>query len=334
MEDRYFCIPVFPYFLPAAINVLHVFFVVVAVDASAAGEGQLEISINEGEVPNHVQVVGGGRCLVSFTPEQAKPHYIDIKFNGETVNGCPFVCSVADTSRVLLNLSNLGEWLEIYAAAFRKQTISVWNTHTHTNACVWMHIWIGAFREFCSHSAFVTFILHACMYFNLISELIPVDRSSSFHITVSGGGAAELAVSVRGPQGELPVRISGDVQTGFTAEFTPTSVGAHTINVEYNGYAVQVGCRLPSRIEAYTSLISFCANLIRKESAFVNNGGFEFVQQTWATKYETWKLIVLSSYVMSFNILKMYFFVRVTLAEWSQHAEAFILFCIKIVYIL
>ena len=65
------------------------------VDASAAGEGQLEISINEGEVPNHVQVVGGGRCLVSFTPEQAKPHLIDIKFNGETVIGCPFVCLLA-----------------------------------------------------------------------------------------------------------------------------------------------------------------------------------------------------------------------------------------------
>lgn len=57
------------------------------VDASQAGEGQLEISINEGEVPNHVQVVGGGRCLVSFTPEQTKPHLIDIKFNGETVTG-------------------------------------------------------------------------------------------------------------------------------------------------------------------------------------------------------------------------------------------------------
>lgn len=28
----------------------------ISVDASAAGEGQLEISINEGEVPNHVQV--------------------------------------------------------------------------------------------------------------------------------------------------------------------------------------------------------------------------------------------------------------------------------------
>ncbi|BFG06400.1 filamin-B [Drosophila madeirensis] len=147
------------------------------VDASAAGEGQLEISINEGEVPNHVQVVGGGRCLVSFTPEQAKSHLIDIKFNGETVRGCPFVCAVADTSRVLLNLTNL--------------------------------------------------------------ELIPVNRPSSFHITVSGGGAAELAVSVRGPLGELPVRVTGDIHAGFTAEFTPTSVGGHSINVEYNGFAVQ-----------------------------------------------------------------------------------------------
>ncbi|XP_037903805.1 filamin-B isoform X3 [Hermetia illucens] len=147
------------------------------VDASAAGEGQLEISINEGEVPNHVQVVGGGRCLVSFTPEQAKPHLIDIKFNGETVRGCPFVCSVADTSRVMLNLSNL--------------------------------------------------------------ELIALNRPASFHITVSGGGAAELAVSVRGPHGELPVRVTGDIHAGFTAEFTPTSVGGHTINVEYNGYPVQ-----------------------------------------------------------------------------------------------
>lgn len=57
------------------------------VDASDAGEGQLEISINEGEVPNHVTVVGGGRCLVSFTPEHVKPHMIDIKFNSETVIG-------------------------------------------------------------------------------------------------------------------------------------------------------------------------------------------------------------------------------------------------------
>ncbi|XP_060517037.1 filamin-C [Cylas formicarius] len=147
------------------------------VDASQAGEGQLEISINEGEVPNHVQVVGGGRCLVSFTPDQAKPHLIDIKFNGETVRGCPFVCSVSDTSRVTLTLSHL--------------------------------------------------------------ELIPVNQPSSFHMGVTGGGAAELAVAVRGPSGELPVKVIGDIHAGFTAEFTPMQVGAHHITVDYNGRPVQ-----------------------------------------------------------------------------------------------
>ncbi|XP_076270429.1 filamin-type immunoglobulin domains fbug isoform X3 [Rhynchophorus ferrugineus] len=147
------------------------------VDASQAGEGQLEISINEGEVPNHVQVVGGGRCLVSFTPDQAKPHLIDIKFNGETVRGCPFVCAVADTSRVTLSLSHL--------------------------------------------------------------ELVPVNQPSSFHMGVAGGGAAELAVAVRGPVGELPVKVTGDIHSGFTAEFTPTQVGAHQISVDYNGRPVQ-----------------------------------------------------------------------------------------------
>ncbi|XP_057668388.1 filamin-A isoform X2 [Diorhabda carinulata] len=147
------------------------------VDASQAGEGQLEISINEGEVPNHVQVVGGGRCLVSFTPDQAKPHLIDIKFNGETVRGCPFVCPVSDTSRVTLSLTHL--------------------------------------------------------------ELIPVNQPSSFHMGVAGGGAAELAVAVRGPIGELPVKVTGDIHSGFTAEFTPIQVGAHQISVDYNGRPVQ-----------------------------------------------------------------------------------------------
>ncbi|XP_047736004.1 filamin-A [Hyalella azteca] len=147
------------------------------VDASQAGEGQLEISINDGEVPNHVQVLGGGRCLVSFTPDAAKTHTIDIKFNGETVRGCPFRCRVADTSRVSLTLRHL--------------------------------------------------------------ELVPLGRPAAFNIAVDGGGSAELTVTVRTPsQSTLPVRVSGSVKAGFTAEFTPDEVGAHTIIVNYNDSAV------------------------------------------------------------------------------------------------
>ena len=77
-------------------------------DASRAGEGQLEISINDGDVPNAVQVrnstfspfllrffykkyfekvLGGGKCLVTYTPEQAITHEIEVTFNGEQVTG-------------------------------------------------------------------------------------------------------------------------------------------------------------------------------------------------------------------------------------------------------
>lgn len=71
-------------------------------------------------------------------------------------------------------------------------------------------------------------------------ELIAVGTPSTFQLTVRGGGAAELAVAVRGPRGELPVRVTGDAHTGFTAEFTPHAVGPHTITVDYNGHPVQV----------------------------------------------------------------------------------------------
>ena len=57
------------------------------VDASRAGEGQLEISINDGDVPNAVQVLGGGKCLVTYTPEEAITHEIEVTFNDEQVSG-------------------------------------------------------------------------------------------------------------------------------------------------------------------------------------------------------------------------------------------------------
>lgn len=134
---------------------------------------------------------------MSFTPEQPKPHLIDIKFNGETVRGCPFECSVADTSRVTLNLSNL-ELIPL------------------------------------NHPA--TFLITVRKISNEIFPKICNDDLQQ----VSGGGAAELAVSVRSPHGELPVRVTGNIHSGFTAEFSPVHVGAHTINVDYNGYPVHV----------------------------------------------------------------------------------------------
>ena len=52
-----------------------------------AGEGQLEIMINKGSVPNSVRMIRKGVYQVSFVPRGPQPHTVDIKFNGELAPG-------------------------------------------------------------------------------------------------------------------------------------------------------------------------------------------------------------------------------------------------------
>lgn len=61
--------------------------VIPTVDAVNAGKGQLEISVNQGKVPNNVQMQGAGRCLVTFIPQYPGTYVIDVTFNGEQVEG-------------------------------------------------------------------------------------------------------------------------------------------------------------------------------------------------------------------------------------------------------
>lgn len=42
------------------------------------------------------QVLGGGKCLVTFTPEQAITHEIEVMFNNDQVPGSPYLCRVLE----------------------------------------------------------------------------------------------------------------------------------------------------------------------------------------------------------------------------------------------
>lgn len=56
------------------------------VDASKAGEGQLEVAINDGLVPNQVKALGSSKFLFMFTPKTTDPHTVSIKFNGNLLS--------------------------------------------------------------------------------------------------------------------------------------------------------------------------------------------------------------------------------------------------------
>lgn len=57
------------------------------IDASNAGEGQLEIAVNDGTVKNNVKQIKAGQYAVSFLPTKQDNYSIDIRFNQEVVPG-------------------------------------------------------------------------------------------------------------------------------------------------------------------------------------------------------------------------------------------------------
>ncbi len=57
------------------------------IDGSKAGEGQLEVNINNGLVPNQVKALGNSKFHFTFIPILNEPHIISIKFNGHQLSG-------------------------------------------------------------------------------------------------------------------------------------------------------------------------------------------------------------------------------------------------------
>ena len=57
------------------------------VDAATAGEGQLEVAINDGLVANQVKALGNSKFLFTFLPKTTDPHIVSIKFNGQSLPG-------------------------------------------------------------------------------------------------------------------------------------------------------------------------------------------------------------------------------------------------------
>jgi hypothetical protein len=57
------------------------------VDASQAGIGQLEISVENGKIPCTFTSQGNLKFVPTFTPREAGQHNVTIKFNGIEVAG-------------------------------------------------------------------------------------------------------------------------------------------------------------------------------------------------------------------------------------------------------
>ncbi|XP_052106413.1 filamin-A-like isoform X2 [Mytilus californianus] len=72
------------------------------IDVTSAGEGQLEIMVNNGNLPNTVEMENAGVYKIAFIPEQAGKQYVDINFNREPLPDSPFTCMALDMTGALV----------------------------------------------------------------------------------------------------------------------------------------------------------------------------------------------------------------------------------------
>ncbi|XP_061194597.1 filamin-C-like isoform X3 [Saccostrea echinata] len=68
------------------------------IDVTRAGEGQLEIMVNNGNLRNTVDMERAGVYRITFTPEEAGRQYVNINFNSEGLPGSPFSCLAVDAA--------------------------------------------------------------------------------------------------------------------------------------------------------------------------------------------------------------------------------------------
>jgi len=235
------------------------------VDASQAGEGQLEISINDGEVPNHVQVLGGGRCLVHFTPELPKPHTIDIRFNGEAVPDCPFVCRVSDTSQVTVSLAHLelmpvGEGamfhIQVDTTDNAELAVSVQGPKTDLPVKVAGNVKNGFTAEFLPEEVGAyticveyngipvggtPFVGKAFDASNVLVSPIPwgtIGKALQFTVDASKAGEGNLEITISARGRNIPTQVHPQGSARFAVSFVPLEAIDHIINITFNKESV------------------------------------------------------------------------------------------------
>lgn len=147
------------------------------IDVTRAGEGQLEIMVNKGNIRNSVDMERTGVYRISFTPEEAGRQFVDISFNDEALPGSPFTCVAVGG----ISVSGL-------------------------------------------------------------KSTLPANKLTTFTIETPSQGSSEFSavVDITTPNGNrIPARIMSQSDGSFKVEWTPTSTGRHTVEVQYAGRMIE-----------------------------------------------------------------------------------------------
>ncbi|XP_067668832.1 filamin-A-like isoform X1 [Haliotis asinina] len=239
------------------------------VDASAAGEGTLEIAVsaNGRNIPNQARALGGGRFEVSFVGREATRHKAVLTYNGEHIPGSPFLVDFMDASHITAT----GEGLSLVPC--HRQT------HFTVNApgaalpdlnirltgpdgrevptrirdvkgdqhyrVEWTPTSIGDYKAVIEYADMPIkgspFTVKAFDAANVkISKINQgfLGRPNSFTLDASEAGDGNLEIQVTADGESVPNYVRQESDTNFRVSFTPQRASKHHISVRFNGEPV------------------------------------------------------------------------------------------------
>ncbi|KAI1285885.1 Filamin-A [Halotydeus destructor] len=236
------------------------------IEASNAGPGNLEVIVNNGKVPSTPQALGPNLFAITFVPEENEPHVVEITFNGEMIQGAPFVCSVIDPSKWTIRKEGLDRVpvhsvatlaIETHGNQLSEQNVSIVGPNQQrVEATVMGDATVGYIVSFTPHEVgdhaidikvfgdsvpSCPFLVKVYDAKNVrVSDMMDgsVGKPVFFSIDASqaGAGNLEIIVSVNGRN--VPNYVQSEGNAKFRVNFKPTEVNSHTVSVKFNGEPV------------------------------------------------------------------------------------------------
>lgn len=270
------------------------------VDVSRAGEGQLEITVDYGGVPNTARPIDKGQFAVTFTPRDARPHVVQITFNGEQCSKCGTVtipvidiCQVSVQPPARSVPVNCPALTRVVTAAAGEAELVVNIKSPVGSTCPCRVSGTGGKgydveftpkisgeyeMEFTYGGVSVPggpFNVHAYDLNRIkVSDLCDgvVGQETSFKIDTNAAGNGNLEVTVTNPAGATLYNYVRPLVPGvFGVFFSPTHCGMHLVNVSFNGELI---CGSP-----------FHVNVIDPSKASARGDGLDMVQCNQVTSF-------------------------------------------------
>ncbi|CAF2820839.1 unnamed protein product [Rotaria sp. Silwood2] len=236
------------------------------VDASKAGEGQLEVAINDGLVPNQVKALGNSKFLFTFIPKTNDPHIISIKFNGHQLPGFPKECQIFSTNDITTRGPGLSQallgaqtWFTIETPHGGSDDVQVivftpinekLNPSTRLTSDGLRVDWIPT--EVGTYNVHVTFAGNPvpgspfrvkCYDPKKVIITPPTNDSTvrkpaRFLIDASRAGEGNLEISVNYSGRNIPNQVNPIGNSRFEVQFIPQEATIHYCNILFNGELV------------------------------------------------------------------------------------------------